>query len=93
MAITDKQFDTLAQINHVLAGLLVPTLAVAYCPVHNVPFYMAGAFALYAAVKEFWYDQNYETPEVRGSNLRDFLFYLLGDALAIVAYLALKTGL
>jgi hypothetical protein len=35
---------------------------------------------LFAAVKEFWYDHTYESPQTRGSDLEDFLFYVLGAA-------------
>jgi hypothetical protein len=31
-----------------------------------------------AALKEFWYDQNYETVDTRGSNLLDFSMYEIG---------------
>lgn len=35
------------------------------------------------AIKEFWYDQNFEPVEIRGSNLRDFLGYLYGNCMAM----------
>ena len=37
-----------------------------------------------AAWKEFWYDYRYETPDVRGSSLEDFLFYVGGVGAAVV---------
>ncbi len=37
-----------------------------------------------AALKEFWYDEKYETPVTRGSSLKDFTFYILGIYIAAV---------
>lgn len=39
-----------------------------------------------AGVKEFWYDEKYETIEVRGSSLEDFTFYCVGLVGAVVLY-------
>ena len=39
----------------------------------------------YAAVKEFWYDANYETPKQSFmNNLTDFIFYNVGVWLAVL---------
>lgn len=75
--ITDKEFDDLAQINHFIGGALAVILAGF---LFGMPyFYAAGAaMGFYAAVKEFWYDEHYETTEVRGSSFKDFVFYVLG---------------
>lgn len=50
-------------------------------------WYAVGAMVVFAAVKEFWYDENYETADVRGSNLRDFAYYMLGIALGKIVSL------
>lgn len=49
---------------------------------------------IWGAIKEFWYDERYETVEVRGSNLRDFLGYLLGGltGLIIVIFALIHKG-
>ena len=85
--ITDKQFNTLAQYNHMLAGAVVTLLILVVYPpwIWNV---VAGFVSL-TAWKEFIYDYWYETTEVRGSSLEDFLFYQLG----VVMVLALHFGL
>jgi hypothetical protein len=43
-------------------------------------------FILYASLKEFWYDQNYETEEQRGSNLEDWGFYMIGLVSALLLW-------
>ena len=50
-------------------------------------YLLATGLAL-CAVKEFWYDQNYETPDERGSNLEDFLEYSAGFLAALILYYA-----
>lgn len=47
-------------------------------------WWTTGLVVIGSAVKEYWYDQNYETVEDRGSNTRDWLGYCAGCAFAIV---------
>lgn len=84
--ITDDQFNTLAQYNHMLAGAVVVLATVETYP--PAIWYVVVAFALLTGWKEFWYDYRYETTEVRGSSLSDFLHYQLG----VGAVLALHYG-
>jgi hypothetical protein len=85
MAITDKQFDFLSQLNHILFGMVVIWGKIAlHGPGHI--WWVAGGIVMYAALKEFWYDHVYEDPETRGSDLRDFLYYVLGTAVALGGY-------
>ncbi len=78
--ISDKQFNTLAQISHFGWG----TAVVLAGNLFHARFPVAGAWLLYAAIKEFFYDQRYETPEVRGSSLEDFLFQAAGAAVGLI---------
>jgi VanZ family protein len=80
-----KEFDFVAQNAHLCFGALmvfVPT----YIFGPGALWYAMALFLVYALVKEFWYDERYETVEVRGSSLKDFLFYMLGAALGLVVY-------
>jgi len=82
--ITDKQFDSLAQNAHMLGG----SCAVFGCDaLWGVRGKWAGAALIFvfALVKEFWYDERYETPEVRGSSAEDFIFYCVGILAALMA--------
>jgi hypothetical protein len=44
-----------------------------------------GAFGMlvWASIKEFWYDERYENPLVRGSSELDFAMYMAGSLLAV----------
>lgn len=83
--ITPKDFDFVAQNAHMLGGALaVFGFAAMFGPWHAVTG--AGAVMVFAAVKEFWYDAHYETAAIRGSNGRDFWFYVTGVAAALALY-------
>jgi len=50
-------------------------------------WYGVLAIAVWATLKEFWFDATYETPKQSFmNNLTDFLFYGLGTGLAIAAH-------
>ena len=49
--------------------------------------WIAWAFVGYAALKEFWYDANYEIPkQIFRDNLEDFAFYILGLLVGLFAW-------
>lgn len=84
---SDPSFNTVAQIAHV---------AVAYAVVLSL-LLVLGPGSLYwlipvsvgaAAIKEFWYDEKYESASVRGSSLEDFLWYCVGIIGAIGFFFA-----
>jgi len=85
MAVTSKELDSVAQNAHMLAGVVV-----VYVPAHiwgnHVLYYFVPAFIALAAIKEFWYDQHFEDADVRGSNLKDFLFYCFGAAMGLMTW-------
>lgn len=69
----DPSFDTVSQSAHFFSATFV---------VHALHghWWAIAACIVAAAIKEFWYDQHFESAEVRGSNLKDFSFYCLGIA-------------
>lgn len=72
-------FNEVAQASHVfIAAWAVATSQLIWHG--NAKFWASLGVMLFAAVKEFWYDHTYESPETRGSDLEDFLFYALGVA-------------
>lgn len=79
--IEDKEFEIVSQSAHVFSGW-----AIALTGLHYHQVWVPIAFVAYSAVKEFWYDQNYETQEVRGSNLLDFCMSTLGAVIGTVVY-------
>ena len=82
--ITPKLFNEVSQMGHFAGGAAI---VLAIVVVSHQRWYSVYGFllvALLAGVKEFWYDEKYETTEVRGSSVEDFLFYLLGAGLAVL---------
>jgi len=73
---------------HAALGAIFVLLPVAICLRHpafglGYPRIM-GSFigVIFAAVKEFSWDEDLEDVETRGSNLQDFSFYILGILIA-----------
>lgn len=87
--ITFKLFDSIAQRAHFLLGVLIVLLPAFF---HVGPWYVIAIFLGWAAWKEAWYDEKYETKEVRGSGWEDFLNYLFGVVVGISLVL-IKTKL
>lgn len=85
-------WNLVGELAHVGWGALI-VLACAAIFGKWITWYVAILFMIYAAIKEFWYDQNYETPDERGSNLVDFLFYGVGVIIGIIlVYFSLIPG-
>lgn len=84
--IPEPIFDAVAQLSHVGWGLAVVWgFALLWNP-EQLWWAVPSATGL-AALKEFWFDQNYENAAERGSNLKDFIFYCVGIYGALGAYL------
>ncbi len=81
--IDPKTFNSVAQAGHFACGMLC-VFGPAYLFGHSYSYCGAGAITLYALAKEFWWDEKYESTEVRGSSLEDFIFYVLGAAGALL---------
>lgn len=88
--IDDKEFNFVAQLSHVQFGLVTIFASYIWLPTHWYLFTL-GLVVVYSAIKEFWYDEKYETTEVRGSSLEDFLFQA-GGAIAASLLLFITKG-
>lgn len=76
--------EELAQGLHAALGALFVLLPVAM-GFHHGTMVGNSAGILFSAVKEFWFDIHYETPETSGGlkgGIKDFSFYLAGMAAA-----------
>jgi hypothetical protein len=86
VGIDPKTFNQVAQLGHFAGGAAITLATVVLWHNYYAPFAGASIVALAAAVKEFWFDERFESAEVRGSSAEDFFLYLLGaGAAAIVA--------
>jgi hypothetical protein len=84
--INPATFNAVAQTGHFVGGALAVLAPVAL--ISPVWCFVGGVgIVLFAAGKEFWWDYRYESTEVRGSSLEDFLFYVFGALVALAAYL------
>lgn len=75
-----KDYDFVCQNAHMLFGAIV-VITWAYFFGSDDVLWAGIAFSVYAAGKEFWYDVNYETPNVSGGtsgSMRDFCYYIVG---------------
>ena len=70
-----KDYDQLAQLLHVVVGILVVFVVVMMGGSLGIGFVLA---ATAAAVKEFWWDEMYEPEIIRGNSIEDFLMYVVG---------------
>lgn len=89
MGLKKEDFYTLADRTHFLGACLAIVVFKDFAKPDYIPWF-GGALLVYAAIKEFWYDQNYEITEIRGSNLRDWVGYVLGWMAALLE-IAAKT--
>lgn len=76
-------FNEVAQASHFFIGAWAVATSQAIWR-GDAKFWASLGVLLFAAVKEFWYDHTYESPETRGSDLEDFLFYVFGVAAELV---------
>ena len=85
-----KAVDSIGQNAHVLFGIVwvwlftfvfVTILKEPNVTLLNEPEWLNYSILIYiglTAFKEFYYDNRYEIPEIRGSSLKDFIFYQVG---------------
>ncbi len=81
-------FDSVSQNGHLLAGSWSVFMPIALFGV-RWQFVGAAMMTMFALWKEFWYDERYETPDVRGSSLEDFLHYVAGVVVSMMVYWAI----
>jgi hypothetical protein len=82
--ITPKLFNQVAQLGHFAGGAAIVLATVVVWRYAYAPFVGFGIVALASAVKEFWYDEHYESTEVRGSSFEDFMYYMVGATAALI---------
>lgn len=80
----------LAQIGHFFGAYSI-IITMAFLFSHMVCLVIAGLFILYAALKEFVYDANYELPkQTAADNWMDFAFYMLGVGVSLAMIFLIK---
>lgn len=84
--ISYKEFNMVSQNSHWLAGTTWVFGTIILFGAQYLLYSVLAAVFL-AALKEFWYDYKYETKEVRGSSIEDFMFYLVGLLIALLLYI------
>jgi hypothetical protein len=89
VGIDPATYNAVSQAGHFLAGTtaVFGPVAVAGCDPHAMYAGIGGAWMIvgWAAFKEGWWDNRYETVAGRGSSVEDAFFYVLGAALALGA--------
>jgi hypothetical protein len=83
--ITPKLFNSISQNAHMLCGSTVVFGSILLFHVKSL-YYILPAYMIITGIKEFYYDQHFESKEVRGSNMEDWTFYQLGWVLAVMIY-------
>lgn len=74
----------LAQIGHVLGGYAAVLTARYVSGGELAAVIVAGLVVAYAAVKEFWYDKNYEIPvQTDADDVLDFSMYCVGTIIGL----------
>jgi hypothetical protein len=75
----------LAQFGHFLGGYGIITTLAYHGAVFRIVLLAAALIVLYALIKEFWYDANYELPkQTFFDNALDFTFWCLGTIVGVV---------
>jgi hypothetical protein len=82
--ITPKLFNQVAQLGHFAGGAAIVLATVVLWHDSRAPFAGFIGVLLAAGVKEFWYDEHYESTEVRGSSFEDFMYYMVGATAALI---------
>jgi hypothetical protein len=75
--------NTVSQLAHVGWGAFLTLAILLYSPYWCVA---AGMVTGFAAIKEFIFDKLTEDKATQGSDVEDFLFFLLGLAAALVLH-------
>lgn len=81
-----KFFQFVASMAHLFCGMCLFLIVTMFWGLDPL-IYVGPAFVGLTALKEFWYDANYEDLATRGSNLLDFSMYNLGALLGLCLYL------
>lgn len=78
VTISASLWETTAQFSHAGVACAIVQAVRSHSSSNSLTLGVAGVAVALAAVKEFYYDRNFETTDARGSDLMDFSFYALG---------------
>lgn len=81
--ISPKDYDTAAQFAHFFSAFGLVFAPAVFFGWKGLLASGIGMLA-WGAVKEFYWDYAHENAQTRGSSARDFLFYTLGNAAAVL---------
>ncbi|HYT41502.1 MAG TPA: hypothetical protein VEP90_04105 [Methylomirabilota bacterium] len=79
--IPQPTFESVSQTAHALFGMLCVVVAAYF---FSKPGYGATVVFIWSVGKEFWYDTNYEPPDISGGfwgDIRDFIWYNVGSTM------------
>lgn len=80
----------LAQAGHLLAGYAI-VLTAAFLSGTLAVIIISCLLIVYAALKEFWYDANFESPKQTATdNWLDFSFYIIGMIIGLSVIFLIK---
>jgi len=88
LTVTETEFNRVAQLSHAGwgFGIIFGTYALTLSRQWVLLTFIVWTF--YSIVKEFWYDERYEEPVVRGNSVLDF-FVQTGSAFLALLLLAI----
>jgi hypothetical protein len=82
--VDERTFNLVSQLGHFAGGLACAWGSYTFWGQHGALWSLLVLAAL-VGVKEFWWDNKYESAEVRGSNLLDWSMWMAGSAVANLA--------
>ena len=85
-----KEFNTVSQLSHVGWGIMIMLLFNTIGKNIGIDIIGLGLWILYTGIKEFWYDEKYEIPVVRGSSSLDFCMQVGGAIVGMIIILIFK---
>jgi hypothetical protein len=89
-AVDERTFNIVSQLGHAAGGLACAWGSYMFWGQHGALWSML-VLATLVGIKEWWWDNKYESAEVRGSNLLDWSMWMAGSAVANLAvWLRLK---
>ena len=82
--VDEKTFNLVSQLGHAAGGLASAWGSYMFWGWHGALWSLL-VLAILVGVKEWWWDNKYETAEVRGSNLLDWSMWMVGSVVANLA--------
>ena len=85
-------YNLMGSLAHVFFGAWI-TLACVYMFGPKSLYWTLPLLVTYAAIKEFWWDENYETADERWNGFYDFGTYISGGILTLImVWIRVKMG-